>query len=562
MGVYNLQKALSVAIKVDVTTEQAALVRREFASGLNDEDINMTIFMSMMDYLEPLVDRDLASAEYKKEYMSRHEHRQVTERGVSVKICPHRDLLGIEKDEVIVENTGVGAGAGVDVDDDETEEESSRSQSGFDDFDSPTAQNQSRHNYDDDMFDAQQTTNNPQGRNAENTQRGFDDDFESVYRQDQMRCLALVAHGQMKETLRQFVVSYKHTLKKFRLTGNNSVMTMLEDIYREDDGVIFGPWCGDDGLVGGDAELAALMSGGKLGGIILFEDHSQSSYEPVLESLCHYALIHNTMIVNNPTTALMVMNTCRIALEEGRAELIPSFFFSLCSPSTVTYQAEQEKGKEYVSEIDELENTLAIANEERQKLQNDELKNALARANEENQKLQSEKEKLKNDLKNEKLASVAKDKELASIMEGIVEATPINAVHNSEVRDCSFDGTESNLSSSLSMAITRHANAGENLFEALANMVQTYDEKTETGGALQLIASSLSSSSRSRPRSTRGTIGANRGSQLHIPASSLGTMRMSNVLRNSIVTVPASNISVVTVPACARNHNVQSRGRL
>jgi hypothetical protein len=36
--------------------------------------------------------------------------------------------------------------------------------------------------------------------------------------------------------------------------------------------------------------------------------------------------------LNNPTTALMVMHTLRLALKEGKGELIPSFFVPLQHP--------------------------------------------------------------------------------------------------------------------------------------------------------------------------------------------------------------------------------------
>lgn len=61
--------------------------------------------------------------------------------------------------------------------------------------------------------------------------------------------------------MKSFVLSNKNILKKFRLTGTNSAMTMLKEVFKGDDSVIFGPSC-SSGPLGGDAELVALMCAG------------------------------------------------------------------------------------------------------------------------------------------------------------------------------------------------------------------------------------------------------------------------------------------------------------
>ena len=68
-------------------------------------------------------------------------------------------------------------------------------------------------------------------------------EFESAFEPEEMRCLALVAHNHMKPAMRKFVEDNKNLLKKFRLTGTNTTMTMLHEIFGEDPDVRYGPTC-------------------------------------------------------------------------------------------------------------------------------------------------------------------------------------------------------------------------------------------------------------------------------------------------------------------------------
>lgn len=171
-----------------------------------------------------------------------------------------------------------------------------------------------------------------------------DADFTPAFAPSEMRCLALVSHNGMKKTMRDFVTAHKNILKKFRLTGTNSTMTMLREVFEGDKKVIYGPTC-KSGPLGGDAELVALMCSGRLGGMLFFQDPMCAHpHQSDIECLCRQALVHNTMIANTPTSAYMMMHTFRSALEnDGRPELIPSFFFSLQSPAVELYKAEQKK---------------------------------------------------------------------------------------------------------------------------------------------------------------------------------------------------------------------------
>mmetsp|Transcript_1121 Transcript_1121/g.1243 ORF Transcript_1121/g.1243 Transcript_1121/m.1243 type:complete len:399 (-) Transcript_1121:217-1413(-) len=171
----------------------------------------------------------------------------------------------------------------------------------------------------------------------------LDNDFESAFPASDMRCLALVSHNGMKKTMRTFVVANKNLLKKFRLTGTNSTMTMLKEVFKDEPAgsVIYGPACAS-GSLGGDAELVALMVAGRIGGIFFFQDPMNAHpHRADIDCMVRQALVHNTMLAENPTSAYMLVQCLRTALENNQAELIPSFFFQLESPTVVAYKNQQ-----------------------------------------------------------------------------------------------------------------------------------------------------------------------------------------------------------------------------
>ena len=188
-------------------------------------------------------------------------------------------------------------------------------------------------------YDANETTID------KNVSAHQDYDFNAAFAPSEMRCLALVSHNGMKATMKKFVLANKNILKKFRLTGTNSTMTMLREVFKDEaDQIVFGPSC-KSGPLGGDAELVALMCSGGLGGMLFFQDPMDSHpHQADIDCLVRQALVHNTIMANTPTTALTMMNVFRIALEGvGKPEFIPSFFFTLESPSVAAYKAGQNK---------------------------------------------------------------------------------------------------------------------------------------------------------------------------------------------------------------------------
>merc|ERR1711907_921346 len=69
----------------------------------------------------------------------------------------------------------------------------------------------------------------------------YNEEFKSEFEPNEMRCLALVAHNHMKPAMRDFVISHKEILRKFRLTGTNTTMAMLREVFGDDPTVQYGP---------------------------------------------------------------------------------------------------------------------------------------------------------------------------------------------------------------------------------------------------------------------------------------------------------------------------------
>ena len=168
-----------------------------------------------------------------------------------------------------------------------------------------------------------------------------DPEFDSVFRPQDMRMLALVSHNNMKHSMKQFVITNKNVLKKFRLTGTNTTMTMLKEVFGDDPEVVYGPAC-KSGPLGGDAQLVAMAVTGELGGCIFFIDPMDAHpHSADIDCLVRQGNVHNILMMNNPCSAHVCMNTCRVAMKMGRMEMMPSFFFDLESPSVEAYKVRQ-----------------------------------------------------------------------------------------------------------------------------------------------------------------------------------------------------------------------------
>ena len=180
-------------------------------------------------------------------------------------------------------------------------------------------------------------------KTAEGPVEGIFEPFESFYEPSEMRCLALVAHNHMKPAMRSFVEQRRELLKKFRLTGTNTTMTMLNSVLGTESNIEYGPSF-KSGPLGGDAEVCALMCQEDLGGVIFFMDPLDAHpHQCDIDALVRLSNVQNVLLMTNPTSAHAVCYVLEEALREGRKDMIPSFFHTLESPGVKVYKERQGK---------------------------------------------------------------------------------------------------------------------------------------------------------------------------------------------------------------------------
>lgn len=171
----------------------------------------------------------------------------------------------------------------------------------------------------------------------------LDYDFKSLIQPENMRCLALVSHNHMKPAMKNFVEANKNILKKFRLTGTNTTMSMLKEVFGNNPSIQYGPTC-QSGLLGGDAELCALMCMEDLGGIIFLQDpmdaHPHQADIACLNRLAH---VHNVFLASNLTSSHGLIAMFRLALRTGNKDMIAPFFKSEYSPGVLEYKRRQDE---------------------------------------------------------------------------------------------------------------------------------------------------------------------------------------------------------------------------
>lgn len=302
------KKCIEALVAEELTHEQLDVFYDEF-----DKDVNGTIdfreFQDIVEYVRDIAQRKKRTkssmADLLEDVVKAHQkdNRKLL-RKIAKKIYPYRDVLCVQGHDI----------------EDKSSSAISESRSMSLDFD--------------DVFRIPREYGNK-----------MDADFDPAFSASDMKCLALVSHNGMKKTMREFVMANKNLLKKFRLTGTNSTMTMLKEVFKDEPAgrVVFGPTCAS-GPLGGDAELVAHMVSGKIGGIIFFQDPMDAHPHRVdIDCLVRQALVYNVMMAMTPTSALMQVHCLRQALMgEGKPEMIPSFFFALQSPTVEAYKKQQK----------------------------------------------------------------------------------------------------------------------------------------------------------------------------------------------------------------------------
>lgn len=141
---------------------------------------------------------------------------------------------------------------------------------------------------------------------------GVPEDFffceqKSKYGSHRRRILALVAHDNMKPTMKRFIKRHISVLRHFRISGTQTTTRIVNEFLGNDSEFIPGPTC-PSGPLGGNAKLAAMVAEGEIGGIIFFIDPlSQHPHQSDIHSLCRICETHDILFATNPATAELLM---------------------------------------------------------------------------------------------------------------------------------------------------------------------------------------------------------------------------------------------------------------
>ena len=165
-----------------------------------------------------------------------------------------------------------------------------------------------------------------------------DEDFISAYDSSVMKALAIYADIEMVDTLYKFIRRNKNLLKKFCLTGDRVTLQMIDSIYEGDEDLVMKPWAEDDEIEV-ETEVVDSIPKSSIGGLIIFEGcSSPGNWGPCFDNLCQHAILGNLLVANTASTALMMVNTMRMALKDAKGELIPSFFLNLKHPYADSFE--------------------------------------------------------------------------------------------------------------------------------------------------------------------------------------------------------------------------------
>lgn len=159
---------------------------------------------------------------------------------------------------------------------------------------------------------------------------------------EEMKSIALIAHNNMKPTLKRFVEHNRDMLKKFRITGTNTTIKMVKSIFGDEEGIVYGQAC-TSGPLGGDAQLAGQIASQEIGCVFFFVDPlSAHPHQADIDSLVRLINVHNIMFASNPSSAQALMQILKMGLDIQ--DIIPGMFHDaiLTSPCVLQYQLGQQ----------------------------------------------------------------------------------------------------------------------------------------------------------------------------------------------------------------------------
>ncbi|EJK48978.1 hypothetical protein THAOC_32184 [Thalassiosira oceanica] len=147
--------------------------------------------------------------------------------------------------------------------------------------------------------------------------------FHSLHSPTGMRQLALIAHNHMKPVMHNFIIQYGEVLRKFRVTGTETTMSICKREWKDKEGVVYGETC-TSGPLGGDAEISSSLVRGDIGAVVFFIDPlSPHPHQADIDSLCRLCIVHDVPIMHNRSSAIPLVLMLKTALETpGMAERV------------------------------------------------------------------------------------------------------------------------------------------------------------------------------------------------------------------------------------------------
>lgn len=119
--------------------------------------------------------------------------------------------------------------------------------------------------------------------------------------------LALVAHDEKKDALRDFCARHRDVLENWELIGTGSTAQQVSEVTGLPvQGYLSGP-------EGGDAQIAARVALGEVGAVIfLLDPLSAHPHDPDIETLQRVCNVHNVPIATNLAAAELIIQPTTI----------------------------------------------------------------------------------------------------------------------------------------------------------------------------------------------------------------------------------------------------------
>lgn len=133
-----------------------------------------------------------------------------------------------------------------------------------------------------------------------------------------MKTIALIAHDNKKESLMEWVFDNREKLSQFELYGTGTTGKNVEEKLKQKVIQL------QSGPLGGDQQIGALITEGKVDILIFFWDPLQPlPHDPDVKALLRIAVVWNIPLACNRTTADFIISSSLLLKKQDR--VTPTF---------------------------------------------------------------------------------------------------------------------------------------------------------------------------------------------------------------------------------------------